>query len=65
MIAACAHAFGLTPWTGVIVISCAATAGMLVDSLLGATVERRGYLNNDFVNLLSTASAALLVLILA
>ena len=64
MIAACAHVFGLIPWVGVIVISCAATAGMLADSLLGATVERRGYLNNDWVNLLGTASAALFTLIL-
>jgi len=32
--------------------------GLLFDSLLGATVERRGWLNNDAVNFLSTASAA-------
>ena len=64
IIAACAGALGLIQWAGVVVISCAATAGMLIDSILGATVERRGYLNNDFVNLLSTASAAMLVLIL-
>jgi uncharacterized membrane protein len=31
---------------------------MLVDSVLGAVLERRGYLNNDLVNLLGTASAA-------
>jgi uncharacterized protein (TIGR00297 family) len=30
----------------------------LVDSLLGALVERRGWLNNDLVNLLSTGAAA-------
>jgi len=33
--------------------------GLLFDSLLGATLERRGWLNNDAVNFLSTASAAL------
>jgi uncharacterized protein (TIGR00297 family) len=41
---------------------CVATAGavfgLLFDSLLGATLERHGLLNNDAVNFLSTASAA-------
>ena len=32
--------------------------GMFFDSLLGATLERRGWLNNDAVNFLSTLSAA-------
>jgi uncharacterized protein (TIGR00297 family) len=32
--------------------------GLLFDSLLGATFEERGWLNNDAVNYLSTASAA-------
>ena len=31
--------------------------GSFVDSLLGAIFERRGFLNNDLVNLLSTAAA--------
>lgn len=35
-----------------------AVFGLLFDSLLGATLERRGLLNNDAVNFLSTASAA-------
>jgi uncharacterized protein (TIGR00297 family) len=40
-------------------IACAgAVFGLLFDSLLGATIERRGWLNNDAVNFLSTASAA-------
>jgi uncharacterized protein (TIGR00297 family) len=38
----------------------AGVAGMFMDSLLGATLESRGWLNNDAVNLLSTAFAALL-----
>jgi uncharacterized protein (TIGR00297 family) len=38
--------------------SAAAVFGLLFDSLLGATLERRGWLNNDLVNFLSTASAA-------
>jgi uncharacterized protein (TIGR00297 family) len=32
--------------------------GLFFDSLLGATAERRGWLNNDAVNFLSTAGAA-------
>lgn len=35
----------------------AAVFGLFFDSLLGATLERRGWLNNDAVNFLSTASA--------
>lgn len=32
--------------------------GLFFDSFLGATLERRGWINNDAVNFLSTASAA-------
>jgi uncharacterized membrane protein len=32
--------------------------GLIFDSLLGATVEQKGWLNNDLVNFLSTISAA-------
>jgi uncharacterized protein (TIGR00297 family) len=35
-----------------------AAFGLFFDSLLGATLEKRGWLNNDAVNFLSTASAA-------
>lgn len=38
--------------------SSGAVFGLIFDSLLGATLERRGWLNNDAVNFLSTASAA-------
>lgn len=36
----------------------AAVAGLFVDSLLGALPERRGWINNDAVNTLSTLAAA-------
>lgn len=43
-----------------------AVFGLFFDSLLGATLERRGLLNNDAVNFVSTASAAAFtVLVLA
>jgi uncharacterized protein (TIGR00297 family) len=46
-------------------LSCAGAAfGLLFDSLLGATLEKRGWLNNDAVNFLSTASAAGFALLL-
>ena len=38
--------------------------GLFFDSLLGATLERRGWINNDGVNFLSTASAAAFALAL-
>ncbi len=38
--------------------------GLFFDSLLGATLERKGYLNNDAVNFLSTLAAALFTLLL-
>ncbi|HUV71059.1 MAG TPA: DUF92 domain-containing protein [Terracidiphilus sp.] len=38
--------------------------GLLFDSLLGATIEERGWLNNDAVNFLSTGSAAVFALAL-
>ena len=38
--------------------------GLFFDSLLGATLERARWLNNDAVNVLSTASAAVFTLVL-
>ncbi len=40
------------------------TFGLFFDSLLGATLERRGWLNNNSVNFLSTLSAAASALVL-
>jgi uncharacterized protein (TIGR00297 family) len=48
-----------------VVVAMAGIAGMLLDSLLGATLERRGRLSNNTVNLLSTLGAALLATIVA
>lgn len=43
--------------------SAGAVFGLFFDSLLGATLEERGWLNNDAVNFLSTASAAAVALV--
>jgi len=51
-------------WHWLLPVAAAATLGMFVDSLLGATLERRRWLNNDAVNLLSTLVAALFILFL-
>jgi uncharacterized protein (TIGR00297 family) len=48
---------GLVPVSQLATIVLAGFFGIVIDSLLGAIFERRGVLDNDFVNLLSTASA--------
>jgi uncharacterized membrane protein len=45
---------------GAIASGSGAVAGLFVDSLLGATAERIGWLNNDAVNFLSTLAASLI-----
>jgi uncharacterized protein (TIGR00297 family) len=51
--------FALEGGTRMFAVSCAGGVfGLFFDSLLGATIERGGSLNNDAVNFLSTASAA-------
>jgi uncharacterized protein (TIGR00297 family) len=46
------------------VVLAAAIVGLIVDSLLGAIIERRGWMNNDAVNFCSTLAAAALALLL-
>src|SRR5579862_867955 len=46
------------------VAALAAVLGMLIDSVLGATLERRRVLGNDAVNFLSTAAAAVLAYVI-
>jgi uncharacterized protein (TIGR00297 family) len=56
-VAAAAVTTGLVPPSQITIIILAGFFGTLVDSLLGAVFERRGWLDNDLVNLLSTGAA--------
>jgi uncharacterized protein (TIGR00297 family) len=49
---------GLVRWRDGVVVFVCACAGLAFDSLLGATVEERGWLGNDLVNFCSTLFAA-------
>jgi uncharacterized protein (TIGR00297 family) len=46
-------------WVSIGLCATGGIFGLLFDSLLGATLERKGWLNNDAVNFLSTVSAVL------
>jgi uncharacterized protein (TIGR00297 family) len=50
----------LLSWRLFWIPTAAAVCGMLIDSLLGASLERKNLLNNDAVNFLSTLSAAII-----
>lgn len=62
--AVCAVAY-VIGWNWCLPVAAAGIAGMFFDSVLGATLERRGWLNNNAVNFLSTAFAAVLAVLLA
>jgi len=49
-------------WASICLGAVGGAFGLLFDSLLGATLERKGLLNNDAVNFLSTLSAIVCVL---
>ena len=55
IVAVSPFAHDAVPAVGIFVAAC---AGLLFDSVLGATVERRGWLGNDLVNFVSTVFAA-------
>jgi uncharacterized membrane protein len=56
---------GLIPADRIWIVVFAATAAAFLESILGATLEPRGILNNDLLNFMTTASAAGLAMLLA
>ena len=56
---------GLIPGTALLAVVAGATAGALVESALGATLEGPGILNNDMLNFINTAVAAAVALAIA
>jgi uncharacterized protein (TIGR00297 family) len=60
VIAAVASAGGMIEWRQVWIPVVVGFVGMLIDSMLGATVQRRGWISNQGVNLLSTLVAAVM-----
>jgi uncharacterized protein (TIGR00297 family) len=65
VIAALGAAVGLYPWVGVAPVVVAAFAGITFESVVGATIERRGWLDNEAVNFLNTLVGALAAMALA
>jgi uncharacterized protein (TIGR00297 family) len=58
-------AAALIPASAIITVVVAATAGAVVESALGATLEAPGILNNDLLNFINTSVAAAVALWLA
>jgi uncharacterized protein (TIGR00297 family) len=65
LLGATGAAFGLIPWLALAPVVIAATIGALAESVMGATLEGRGLVDNDMLNFLNTAIAALAAVPLA
>ena len=65
MVATVAAAVHVLTWPALPIVAGAGFLGMVIDSLLGATLERRGLIGNSGVNLAGTTAAALIALLVA
>jgi uncharacterized protein (TIGR00297 family) len=61
-LAAIGAALGLIPAAAILPVVAGATAGAVIESALGATLEGPGILNNDMLNFINTATAAAVAL---
>ncbi|HVT59059.1 MAG TPA: DUF92 domain-containing protein [Thermoanaerobaculia bacterium] len=59
LVAAVGAAVGLLTWGNTLLVAIAALAGCLCESIVGATLERRGLLDNEALNFLNTLVGAL------
>ncbi len=57
------YCFGLRRWSALPMIVVAGFIGNTIDSVLGATLERRGIIENNSVNFLNTLTGALVCLL--
>ena len=64
ILASAGAVLGLIAWTPVVPVIAAATVGALVESLLGATLEPKGVVNNDVLNFVNTAAAAYVAIVI-
>lgn len=64
LLIALVYSIGFGTVSGFMLIVIAGTFGNLMDSVLGASLERKSYLNNDAVNFINTAFAAFVAFIL-
>ncbi len=64
IVATFAAATRVVPWPALLAIGVPGVLGTVVDSLLGATLERRGMIGNNGVNFVSTVVAAGIALVL-
>jgi uncharacterized protein (TIGR00297 family) len=61
-LAAAGAALGIVPWVALAPIVIGATAGSLLESWLGATLEGPGILNNDVLNFINSAAGVAVTL---
>jgi uncharacterized protein (TIGR00297 family) len=60
IVAGICHAMGIVTRRGALIAAGAAITATILDSFLGATLQRRGWLSNSAVNFLSTLVAAVI-----